>query len=124
MGYVNADGADFTGSRIGVRVEGEAVVTVRNAIFHQNEISILAIGGVEREVQKLLQLPVTPESKEIAQQLAALNSLPEQSRAAIAEQSGLFTNLRTAAVDGTTIVANLATIWPAILPWVTQALTS
>lgn len=97
--YVNAEGADLTGCRIGA-------------------MSIESMQGFD----KIIELPAGTEAQEIARLLIALQAVPEAQRAELAEKSGLLAKLSAIAVDGSTVVANLATAWPVLAGWIGRVL--
>ena len=106
MSYINARGADFSGSGIGAVAEGDnAHIDAQGANFSNCGIGAMA---TNTSVLNGLGFPAGTDPKEIAQLLTCLSLLPKESRPQAAKESGLFKGL-TAAADVTTILGNVLT---------------
>lgn len=117
MGYINAKGATLTNCGIGILVEGDGRVDAEGADLSGCGVGALVIES-RQDIEKIIRLPAGPQAQEIAHLLTALRSIPTADHEEFAEKSGLIDKLRAIAVDGSTVVANIATAWPLFVNWI------
>ncbi|TCP73588.1 hypothetical protein EC849_116123 [Pseudomonas putida] len=113
---INLNGATLKGCGIGIVADSTSYVNAEGADLSGCRIGAMSLESV-RDFDKILELPAGAEAQEIARLLMALQAVPEAQRSELAESSGLFAKLRAIAVDGSAVVANLATAWPLLAPW-------
>lgn len=126
MGFIDAEGSIATDCGIAYLTTGDGRINAKRADASRSKVGFLALDNGQEGVEKILALLVlpSPQAREMAELLNALHEAPVASRGELVQKSGLLDKLRAIAVDGTTIAANLETIWPIIAPWVRQLLPS
>jgi hypothetical protein len=125
MGFIDAEGSIATDCGIGYLTTGDGRINAKRADASRSKVGFLALDSDQEGVEKILALLLlpNPQAREMAELLNAVHEAPVESRMELAQKNGLLDKLQAIAVDGTTLVANLATIWTTIAPLVLKALT-
>lgn len=103
MGTIIADGATITDNGIGVHNDG-GTVSLKGALVARNQIGII---NSKSSLLASLGFQADADPAKVAQLLRELRDTPEQDRMETARSSSLFIELRSFAVDASTILNNL-----------------
>lgn len=120
---IDARGSKANNCGIGYMTTGDGHIDARDGDASGSKVGMLALDSDQEGVEKIIDLLLGPQARENAELLNAVHEAPVESRMELAQKNGLLDKLRAIAVDGTTFVANLATIWTTIGPLVLKALS-